>query len=66
MTHSGPMPDAAGEFTSLGTAQRWCSKCASTTEHRAALWESSDGAYEDHKYTCTACGSVYWVDGIDS
>ena len=29
---------------------------------KAALWESSDGAYEDHKYTCTACGSVYWVD----
>lgn len=30
------------------------------------IWESSDGAYEDERFTCGACGHVWWVDGIDS
>ena len=41
---------------------RSCGKAAATCR----TWESSCGGYEDYKYTCTACGHEWWVDGIDS
>lgn len=27
--------------------------------------ESSDGAFEDTEFECRACGTRWWVDGID-
>lgn len=42
-----------------------CRKCGkSAVEYRS--WESSDGAFEDTHYRCTACGSDWWVDGPDA
>jgi hypothetical protein len=35
-------------------------------KHKAELWESDCGGYEDHKFTCLTCGHVHWVDGPDS
>jgi hypothetical protein len=29
-------------------------------------WESSDGAFEDAKFTCSTCQYEWWIDGIDS
>jgi len=28
--------------------------------------ESSDGAYEDLKFTCPVCGYYYWIEGADA
>ena len=66
MTHTGPMPESAGEFTATERGIK-CHKCGQPTA-KCETWESSDGAYEDYKYTCQspACGYVWWVDGIDS
>lgn len=68
MTHTGPMHEADGEFTKIGFEVRPCAgQCAPAhTDHQCATWESNDGAYEDYRYTCTVCGAVHWVDGIDS
>jgi hypothetical protein len=66
MTHTGPMPESSGELADTGTVNRFCDTCATGTMHREQKWESSDGAYEDYKYTCTICGHIHWVDGIDS
>ena len=65
MTHTGPMSESQGEFTQSAASKRACRKCGKTNV-RCQLWESSDGAYEDEKYTCQDCGHVWWVDGIDS
>lgn len=65
MTHMGDMPESAGTFTKGSATDRICRKCGNQTV-RVELWESNDGAYEDEKFTCTTCGHVYWVDGIDS
>jgi hypothetical protein len=65
--HFGPMPESAGEFTK--SSQRGdlaCRKCKVVGQVTCQTWESSDGAYEDYKYTCGACGAVWWIDGIDS
>ena len=37
--------------------------CGAPVQYR--LWESSDGAYEDHQYRC-ANGHTWWIDGPDS
>ena len=66
MMHTGPMPESAGEFTSNVDSERACRKCGVRGQVAMQLWESYDGAYEDEKYTCKACGTVWWVDGIDS
>jgi hypothetical protein len=66
MTHTGPLPESAGEFTKEAIAKRWCGRCLQSTSHKLQVWESTDGAYEDEKYTCLECGRVHWVDGIDS
>lgn len=31
-----------------------------------AVWESSDGAFEDTHYHCRNCGFDWWVDGPDA
>lgn len=66
MTHTGPMKESEGAFTSTETFTMWCAKCAKGTPHTAQTWESNCGGYEDFKYTCTVCERVHWVDGIDS
>ena len=48
------------------TYLRHCNKCRNSTQHNEHTWESSCGGYEDYKYTCTVCGAVHWVDGMDS
>ena len=67
MTHSAPLDDSAGKFfTEWVESATRCPKC--NEPMKCQLWESGDGAYEDHRYTCEnpACGYVRWVDGIDS
>lgn len=59
------MSESQGLFTRGAKTNRICAKCHRRTV-RVQLWESRDGAYEDEKFTCTNCGHVYWVDGIDS
>jgi len=59
------MKDSDGDFKPGCDEKHTCRKCkvkAATCE----LWESSCGGYEDYRYTCGACGHVWWVDGIDS
>jgi uncharacterized protein with PIN domain len=63
--HTGPMNESQGEFTKGSATNRICQKCGKQTV-RVQVWESSDGAYEDEKFTCTSCGHIYWIDGIDS
>lgn len=43
-----------------------CPKCQNPLE--VSVWESSDGAFEDHHYRCAspACGHNWWVDGPDA
>lgn len=66
MTHTGPLPDSAGTFSKpqveVGLECPQCQDEPVTCE----VWESNDGAYEDHRYTCTRCGHQWWVDGIDA
>jgi hypothetical protein len=45
---------------------RICNHCEQTGFIRYRIWESFDGAYEDHQYECKNCDSVFWIDGIDS
>jgi DNA-directed RNA polymerase subunit M/transcription elongation factor TFIIS len=42
-----------------------CPACKKAGCVRLQVWESSDGAYDDEKYTCQ-CGNTWWTDGIDS
>lgn len=66
MTHTGPMPESAGEFNQwIACSDTKCRKCRSTNVHYR-LWESSDGAFEDYKYECLDCGHIWWIEGIDS
>lgn len=41
-----------------------CRKCGSNNI-RYAIWESSDGAYEDKHYHCDECGNDWWVESSD-
>lgn len=66
MTHIGPMKESEGTFTAAELCTRYCLKCAKDTDQLAQLWESNCGGYEDMKFTCPVCGTVEWVDGIDS
>lgn len=65
--HTGPMSETQGELSeekipATGVSCRKC-KGGPVVEQE---WTSSCGGYEDYKYTCQACGFVWWVDGIDS
>lgn len=42
-----------------------CPKCGSK-EIEEYSWKSSDGVYEDHKYTCTQYPHCVWCEGSDS
>lgn len=41
-----------------------CPKCGEW-QIRWRIWESSDGAHEDHQYECENCGFTRWIDGPD-
>jgi hypothetical protein len=70
--HTKPMAESDGELSAGVGSGRPCQKCrAEKLENgspavRYQTWESSCGGYEDYKYTCGACGHVWWIDGIDS
>lgn len=65
MTHSGPMPDSAGDFAEWKRVEISCPKCEA--EYVVArTWESKCGGYEDTQFKCAGCGRVWWVDGPDS
>lgn len=67
MTHMPGLP-ISGTFNApeANVYTRRCRKCDKETAHKCESWESSCGGYEDYKYTCSTCGTVHWVDGIDS
>ncbi len=52
-------------ITSPQPSDKECPKCGKQ-ESTWQLWTSYDEAHEDFKYTCGACGHVWWIDGIDS
>jgi transposase-like protein len=66
MTHMREMSEHEGEFGEEQKTDRKCPKCGSSMTEK--LWESSDGAYEDWKYTCVNkdCGYYFWIEGPDS
>jgi hypothetical protein len=66
VTHTAPMAESDGTFGHTKLYVRPCRTCAQNTIHKHQTWESSCGGYEDHKYECTVCKTVYWIDGIDS
>jgi hypothetical protein len=64
--HISPMPESDGTFQGEQKSQSPCPNCQTTGQHYVKIWESNDGAYEDEKHRCEACGHIWWVDGIDS
>jgi hypothetical protein len=66
MTHMRTYSEMEGTFGPEEPAESPCrsSNCPGPVTCRC--WESADGAYEDWKYTCKACGRSWWVEGIDS
>ena len=65
MTHTGPMSDDEGTFGDAKLTQRKCRKCGEQKVY-VESWDSDDGAFEDEKYTCRACGYYWWVEGPDA
>lgn len=65
MTHV-PGREIDGEFTGGSRSDRPCPKCHADGTVTFRVWESSDGGWEDYKYSCSACKKTWWVDGIDS
>ncbi len=63
--HTKPMSEDEGELNASVPTDRACPQCRAQKTTRQT-WESSCGGYEDDKYTCGACGHVWWIDGIDS
>ena len=64
--HSQPMSEDQGEFGEWKPAPWPCPNCKVTGQLFYRIWKSSDGAFEDEKSECRACGKVWWIDGIDS
>ena len=65
MTHTGHMKESDGTLGEWKKSSHPCPKCGSD-EHYYRSWESSDGAYEDEKHHCFACGDTQWIDGPDA
>jgi DNA-directed RNA polymerase subunit M/transcription elongation factor TFIIS len=63
--HTNPMSESEGTFKGWKKDERPCPKCGAD-QHFWRLWESSDGAYEDEKHKCEACGKTWWVEGPDA
>lgn len=65
MTTNRKFADSEGQFKPVEICVTACPNCRKENV-TCQSWESNDGAYEDYKYTCTDCGHVWWIDGIDS
>lgn len=65
MTHTQEMPDSAGKFGSKQEVPEPCRYCGNEYVH-VQSWESNCGGYEDYRYSCSACGRFWWVEGADS
>lgn len=65
MTHTGPMPDSAGDFGEAKPTGVPCPECKAIAVTMRS-WDSSCGGWTDHQYRCAGCGHTWWVDGIDS
>ena len=46
--------------------EAWCSACKKQGGLEYCLWDSSDGAYTDEHFRCTACGHEWWIEGPDA
>lgn len=57
--------DQKGNLTSNVYSDTECRVCHKQTV-KYQVWESSDGAYDDYKFTCMNCGASWWIDGCDS
>ncbi len=66
MTHNAPMHESEGTFSSEESYGMYCGQCRKAATHLAQTWESHCGGFTDFKYTCSVCGLVHWIDGIDS
>ncbi len=64
--HSQPVDESSGTLSAprqvINVNCRVCDEPTVTVQ----TWESHCGGFEDYKYTCGACGHVWWIDGIDS
>lgn len=65
MMHLHVMREDSGDLNAATKTDTPCRQCGKV-EVTVQTWESHDGAYEDYKFTCGACGHVWWIDGIDS
>lgn len=65
MTHTGPMEDEQGVFGQPQQSEFPCRHCKGGPVFYS-VWESNCGGYEDFKYRCSKCGSVWWVEGPDA
>ena len=43
-----------------------CPRCRRKGFVEMRAWESSDTAYEDDQYRCSACSHSWWVEGPDA
>ena len=65
MSFTPGMADSDGEFVKHNDAGVPCRKCKSK-DVTESEWDSSCGGWTDYKYTCGACGHVWWEEGIDA
>lgn len=63
--HIKPMEESEGTFKPEDEELVSCFKC-NKVAMTCSIWESSCGGYEDAKYTCKACGYIYWSEGPDA
>lgn len=64
MTHTKPMKDSEGVFTTKNISANPCRKCGGQVHY--SIWESSCGGYEDAKFECTTCPNKWWVESSDA
>jgi transposase-like protein len=64
--HTKSVAENEGTFQEPKTIESYCPRCEKRQKIMFKVWESSCGAYEDEKFTCSVCGYSWWVDGPDS
>lgn len=65
MTTARTFHENEGAFEATVDTDMSCRVCSAVAV-KASPWSPSDGGSEDTKFTCTACGHVWWVDGPDA
>ena len=53
-----------GDMGNPLTTDRKCPKCGGKCFYQE--WTADDGGHVDERFTCTACGHQWWVDGTRS